>query len=212
MQCEPSAKRAIAFIDGQNLFKAAEEAFDVEYPNFDPTLLSLHICELHGWNLREVRFYTGSPPIDRDPFWHTFWAKKLAQMGKQGVVVFNRQLRYQKREIRFGHGGSIEAEIPVEKGIDVRIAIDVIRSALRDTFDVAVLFSQDQDLSEAVDEVKLIGTEHDRWIQVASAFPTSPKRQKSASRGINKTKWIPFDRALYDRCLDRRDYRPPRKL
>jgi uncharacterized LabA/DUF88 family protein len=35
-----------------------------------------------------------------------------------------------------------------EKGIDVRIAIDVIRLAHRNAYDVALLFSQDQDLSE----------------------------------------------------------------
>jgi uncharacterized LabA/DUF88 family protein len=35
-----------------------------------------------------------------------------------------------------------------EKGIDVRNAIDVIRMAHRAEYDIAILFSQDQDLSE----------------------------------------------------------------
>jgi uncharacterized LabA/DUF88 family protein len=35
-----------------------------------------------------------------------------------------------------------------EKGVDVRIALDVIRLAHRAEYDVALLFSQDQDLSE----------------------------------------------------------------
>jgi hypothetical protein len=45
----------------------------------------------------------------------------------------------------------------------------------------------------------------DRWIKIASAFPVSPAA--SNRRGINSTDWIPIDRALYDQCLDRRDYR-----
>jgi len=62
---EPQNKRAIAFLDGQNLFKAAKEAFDREYPDFDPTLLALRVCEARGWHLHGVQFYTGVPPMDR---------------------------------------------------------------------------------------------------------------------------------------------------
>lgn len=207
---EPKFKRVIAFIDGQNLFRAAKEAFGSRHPDFDPSLLAANVCDTQGWSLEAVRFYTGVPPADRDPFWHVFWSRKLAQMGKQGVRVFSRPLRYQRREFRFGHGGSFEAELPVEKGVDVRIAIDVIRLAIRASYEVALIFSQDQDLSEVADEVKLIGQEQNRWLRVASAFPTSPARPKHALRGINHTQWIKIDQALYDRCRDYRDYRPPR--
>ena len=37
-----------------------------------------------------------------------------------------------------------------------------------------MIFSQDQDLSEAADEVRLIAREQGRWIKLASAFPFSP--------------------------------------
>ncbi|MDW8031906.1 MAG: NYN domain-containing protein, partial [Candidatus Bipolaricaulota bacterium] len=93
-----------------------------------------------------------------------------------------------------------------EKGIDVRIAIDVIRLAHRNEYDVALIFSQDQDLSEVAEEVGTIAREQHRWIKVASAFPISPTSRNR--RGIEKTDWIPIDRATYDACLDRRDYRP----
>ena len=36
---EPAIKRAIAFVDGQNLFYAAKEAFGYSYPNYDPDSL-----------------------------------------------------------------------------------------------------------------------------------------------------------------------------
>ena len=46
-----------------------------------------------------------------------------------------------------------------------------------------------------------------RWIKIASAYPKNTS-QKHLNRGINKTDWIPFEKALYDTCLDPRDYRP----
>ena len=86
-----------------------------------------------------------------------------------------------------------------------KIAIDVIRMAHSRDYDVAVIFSQDQDLSEVADEVRIIAKEQNRWIKVASAFPVSPAVGKT--RGINKTDWIRIDRAIYDSCIDPRDYR-----
>jgi hypothetical protein len=71
---------------------------------------------------------------------------------------------------------------------------------------VAVIFSQDQDLSEVAEEIRTIAQEQDRWIKIVSAFPFSPTSRNR--RGIEKTDWIRIDRALYGACLDRRDYRP----
>jgi len=71
--------------------------------------------------------------------------------------------------------------------------------------DVALIFSQDQDLSEVPDEVREISMQENRWIKVACAFPTSPTCANK--RGINGTEWIRIDRATYDACLDTRDYR-----
>ena len=90
--------------------------------------------------------------------------------------------------------------------MDVRIAIDVIRLAFRREYDVALIFSQDQDLSEAAQEIRVIAREQQRWIKVASAFPVSPT--STNRRGINSTDWILIDRATYEACIDARDYRP----
>ncbi len=40
MRVEPATKRAVAFIDGQNLFHAAREAFGYTYPNYDVMALA----------------------------------------------------------------------------------------------------------------------------------------------------------------------------
>ena len=87
-----------------------------------------------------------------------------------------------------------------EQGIDVRIAL-----AHRREYEVALVFSQDQDLSEAAEEIRAIAQEQGRWIKITSAFPRSPPARNC--RGINKTGWIRIDRARYAQCLDRPDYR-----
>jgi len=89
------------------------------------------------------------------------------------------------------------------------LALDVIALAHRREYDVALVMSQDQDLSEVAEEIRTIAREQRRWLKIASAFPQSPTSRNR--RGINKTDWIRIDRAFYDQCLDRRDYRRKRK-
>jgi uncharacterized LabA/DUF88 family protein len=208
MPTEPPEKRAVVFIDGQNLFHGVREAFGYTYPNYDVVALAGRLCQRHGWTLTRTRFYTGIPERIDNAFWHDFWSAKLAVMGRQEVHVFSRPLRYRNRVVRLPDGTTHAILTGEEKGIDVRLALDVIRLAHRREFDVAVLVSQDQDLSEVAQEIRVIAREQDRWIKVASAFPLSPTTRNR--RGIDRTDWIPIDRALYDVCLDRRDYRPPR--
>lgn len=206
MLAEPATKRAVTFVDGQNLFHSARESFGYTYPNFDVLPLSKAICETAGWNLVEARFYTGVPDVIDDAKWNHFWSGKLAVMGKQGVKVFSRSLRYRNRTIQLPDGSSHSFLVGEEKGIDVRIALDVIHTAHRQRFDVAVILSQDQDLSEVAEEIRQIAREQNRWIKIASAFPFSPTTRNR--RGINKTDWIRIDRATYDACVDRRNYWP----
>ena len=133
-------------------------------------------------------------------------AAKLLHMSRQGIYTFTRSLRYRNQVVNLPDGSQHTFLAAEEKGIDVRIAIDVIRMAHRNDYDVALIFSQDQDLSEVAAEVRVISQEQNRWIKVASAFPVSPTARNK--RGINSTDWIPIDRAMYDTCLDPRDYRP----
>lgn len=206
MPLEPTDKRTIAFIDGQNLYHAAREAFGYSYPNYDVQALARAVCDSQGWQLEQARFYTGVPDASDNVFWHAFWVGKLAVMGRQGVHVYTRPLRYRNRRVRLPDGSWHSFLAGEEKGIDVRIALDVIRLAHQRDYDVALVFSQDQDLSEVAEEVRVIAREQDRWIKIASAFPDSPAARNR--RGVNKTDWIRIDRATYDGCLDRRDYRP----
>jgi uncharacterized LabA/DUF88 family protein len=205
---EPITKRAIAFFDGQNLFHAARTAFGYTYPNYDPLTLAAAVADAHRWTLSETRFYTGVPSIEDDRFWNQFWTNKLAWLGRRGATVYSRSLVYRNRVIRLPDGSEHSYLSGEEKGIDVRIAIDVSSLAWQNAYDVAVIFSQDQDLSEVAREIRDIARRQDRWIKVASAFPASPAAPNR--KGINWTDWIRIERATYDACRDPRDYRPKR--
>ena len=209
MPPEPAVKRAVAFFDGQALFHAAKKAFGYPYPNYDPKALADRIASARDWRLTEAFFYTGIPDPTDNPFWNHFWTAKLAVLGTRGVQTFSRSLRYRNQTVRLPNGNATTILVGQEKGIDIRIALDVVRLARENRYDVALIFSQDQDLSEAADEVKAISIGQGRWIKVACAFPSSPTSENR--RGINGTEWIKIDRATYDSCLDRNDYRPKKK-
>ena len=192
MPAEPAVKRAAAFVDGQNLYHQAKQAFGYHYPNYDPLTLTRTVCDLRGWVVVATHFYTGIPRPRESEFWNAFWMKKLAVMGTRGASVYSRPLR----------GGK-------EKGIDVRIALDSVRAARNNACDVVLIFSQDQDLSEAAREIRRISIEQRRWIRVASAYPDSGMARNR--RGIDRTEWIRIDRSTYDSCIDPNDYRPAEK-
>lgn len=205
MPSEPPNKRTIAFIDGQNLYHSVRESFGYTYPNYDVLALSRTICQSKSWELSQVRFYTGIPDRNDDPFWNYFWVAKLRVLSWQKVYTYSRPLRYRNRIVKLPDGTEHSYLAGEEKGIDVRIAIDIIRMAHHKEYDVALIFSQDQDLSEVASEIRTIAREQNRWIKVACAFPFSPTTRNR--RGIEKTDWVYIDRATYDACIDRRDYR-----
>lgn len=159
MPPEPSLKRTIAFIDGQNLFYAAKKAYGYPYPNYDPKKLATNIASAHGWTLTETFFYTGIPDVTDSAFWNHFWTAKLAVMGTRGIKTFSRSLRYRNQTIRHSDGTATTILVGQEKGIDIRIALDVVRMARENRYDVALIFSQDQDLSEVADEVRAISVQ-----------------------------------------------------
>jgi len=203
---EPVQKRAIAFIDGQNLFHHAKAAFGYTYPNYDVLVLARAGCSSRDWDLAQCRFYTGIPDANEDPSRNRFWVNKTAQMGRVGVEVITRPVRYRNKTVRLPDGSTYTFLAGEEKGIDVRIALDVLAGAINDHYDVGIIFSQDQDLSEVALEIRTISKQQDRWIKVACAFPDSPTA--SNRRGINNTDWIRIDRITYQRCIDPKDYRP----
>jgi uncharacterized LabA/DUF88 family protein len=207
MPIEPAKKRVVAFIDGQNLFYGAKKAFGYSYPNYDIKKLCEGVASFHSaWNIEQIRFYTGVPDGNREPEALQFWNAKLASMGRLKIHTYKRVLKYRTEDILLPDGTTHSFPIRQEKGIDVRLALDIVRLALDKVYDVGLIFSQDQDLSEVADEIKTISSAQNRWISLTSAFPLS--NFSTNKRGINRTSWFTIDQALYDSCIDHTDYRP----
>src|SRR5450756_2249784 len=147
MNAGPRAKRAIAFFDGQNLFAAARDAFGFTTASHGVPRLARAVALQRGWDLTQVRFYTGIPERRDNPRLHYHWTSRLRRMRAEGVVVTARPLRRRRRRARLNDGAAVEPT------------------------DVVLLFSQDQDFAELADEVRAIAREQQRWLKIASAYP-----------------------------------------
>lgn len=147
-------KRVAVFIDWQNTWHAAREAFGWtafpnEYGNYSPLSLAELLAEGHGRGSRgqlvRVNIHRGLPSNARDPQGYGA-VRRQAQAwiaeNPELIVPRLRPLRY------YGE----EAE-PREKGVDVDMAIEAVRFVLEDRCDVAVLFSHDTDLIPAIDAI-----------------------------------------------------------
>jgi uncharacterized LabA/DUF88 family protein len=213
MPVEPSTKNVMAFFDGQNLYRHAKDAFGYHHPNYDPVKLHKAICAKQGWRPTLTRFYTGVPSQIESPMWAAYWSNRVLALKRVGVSVTTRPIRYHKEKVVDHNGDPVLNDdgtqkvitVPHEKGIDVRLALDLVSLARKKQFDIALIFSQDQDLQEVVQEIWDIAKEQDRWIKVACAFPSGSNA--SSERGIDKTEWYRMDKAFYDQHLDPRDYR-----
>jgi len=190
----------------KNLFLQSKEAFGYRFPNYNIEHWRAKLVNRKDGSSPRRGFNTGIHDATANPFWNAFWVNKTTQMGQTGVKVVTRKLRYRNKTVRLPDGTEYTFPTAEEKGIDVRIALDVIAGARNRLYDVAIVFSQDQDLAEVASEIRSIAKEQGRWIKIVCAFPDSPTAHNR--RGINNTDWIRIDRAMYDRCIDPRDYRP----
>ncbi len=140
-----SVARIAVFIDYQNCYGAAREAFHdpkhdpVQWGNIRPKALALLLAGKGGRHsdLAYVGVYICLPDATLDPQTNRARLKQIAAWEAAGVRVVSRPLRYPPKWSR---------ERPEEKGIDVKLAIDAVMMAVRDQYDIAILASTDTDL------------------------------------------------------------------
>ena len=209
----PRRPVAYAYFDTQNLFKSLHEAWGVSYNEYDPRKLATAIAEKRGWEIAEIYFYTGVPDGTRRRRLANFWGNKIPALRGDGVNVFARGLKYDSHAVECPkcHGTGIRCdvcgplasiEMPREKTIDVRIALDLVLHAQASLYDAAILFSQDQDLQEAVVEAKNTTVQHERQVTFVSAFPQGVSNWKAITYCSPEI----FSRALYEPCIDPNRY------
>lgn len=149
------SQRVVLFLDYQNIYRRAREAFfthEVD-PHFRGQISPIALGELlvkRSPFIRElsaVRIYRGLPSNDRDPIGYSAARRQINswQMNPR-VQVITHSLRYPKG---WPHSHQ-QGEKPVEKGIDVSLAIDFVAMAVRDEYDIGILFSMDSDLKPAL--------------------------------------------------------------
>ncbi len=178
--------RVLAFIDGQNAYKACERLYG--HGPTHPILLG--DCLRDNRKLVGVRYYSGVPNPNIDPDGRKRSDLRHNLMRRTGVTVIPRQLRY-RWEWGFdrsalpdpmkNQGSTHQTTVKPfqrarEKGIDLSIGLDVIELALGGYMDVAVILSSDTDLCEAARAVHQATIAAGARVSVEAALFTDAKK------------------------------------
>lgn len=206
--------RLRVFIDYQNAYMRAREAFGDESTKYDYTFGQIYPRRL-GVLLRQraeeagklrtldqVRVYRGEPDAQRNPTGQAACQRQLRfWSAQQSVEVFTRPLNY--RATRWANNKPVEWEVR-EKGIDVMLAVDMVMGAIRDEYDVAILMSADTDLLPAAEAVIDAG----KWIEFAAWRPDVG--YASHLRIDGRRTWCHhLQRKDFERLADPTDYTKP---
>ncbi|MCK4781323.1 NYN domain-containing protein [Candidatus Parcubacteria bacterium] len=142
-------KKVFVFIDGGNFyFKLKELNFRLD-KKF--SLLNFQFKKFAEWliqpnNLIEIRYYIGAIKRKRNnPKSEQLYASQQKLIGK---------LQQQNIAITLGQIIQHPDKSYHEKGVDVRLAVEMIRFARQNKYDTAYLISSDTDLVPAVEEVQ----------------------------------------------------------
>lgn len=139
-----SIDRAMLFIDGGNLYHSLRthcSRIDLDYGKF--------VGKLVG-ERRLVRAYYYGARVDQSKQQQAFQAQQ------QFLDYLGRVPRLETRMGRLVYRNWPGAA-PAEKGVDIKIATDMLLHAARNTYDVAILVSGDTDFVDMVQGVKDLG-------------------------------------------------------
>lgn len=156
-----AAGRVALFIDYQNVYMGAREAFFPEGAHHwcgqvRPGRLGVKLTGVGDDRRRlvAVRVYRGQPSQTRDT---------------KAARAFGRQVNAWKQEVLttpVTRPLNYRTNPPREKGIDVQLAVDFVAGAIRDEYDVGIIFSGDTDLLPALELVAAL--KGDSAIEVAA--------------------------------------------
>lgn len=157
----PELDRLAVFIDYQNAYRGARQAFGVDDDHyvvgqFDPYKLAKLIGARHpnypGAKLRrlvQVQMYSGMPSSTKNPKGYAAARKQINRWRASGASKPRLEVCTRPLDYRTGR--------PREKGIDVMLALDLAFGAANGDFDVVVLFSGDSDLLPALERAHAAG-------------------------------------------------------
>jgi uncharacterized LabA/DUF88 family protein len=150
-----AGRRVAVFIDFQNCYECARKAFHKpgdsgRLGNCDPIKLAQLLAAKAGRSheLAYVGVYCGLPNQYRDAKTHAARTTQIAAWRKGGATVFTRPLQY------------LKGMPPREKGVDVKMAVDIVMNAVEGVYDTAIVASCDSDLSPAIEALLELKTMH----------------------------------------------------
>ena len=193
------ADRVVVYIDAQNTYKGARDAFFAGRAHFtdgqfDPLKVGMLLLQRTvagvAPELKQVRVYSGRPDARKQPKANRAHLRQCAGWESKGVYVLGRPLRYPR---------DFPASKPQEKGTDVELAIDLVTHSISRYFDVGIVFSTDQDLRPALE-----------W--VARQSNPGPRVELAAWRSPRSNRRIPVDAPVAVPChwFDHADYQTVR--
>ena len=203
--------RVAVFIDYQNLYHGAREAFGD--PKRDPPTLGhvrphrlgLLLKQLGedvdpGRELCAITVYRGQPgPKSHRNLRSAFDRQVAAWRALPLVTVKTRPLRYQPTEWSLGRPSRWRGQ---EKGIDVLIALDIAIGARDNCYDVAVVASADSDLIPAIE----VALDEDKRVETATWFSPTLSRRPLTVAGRHMWNHR-LDRQRFEHVRDDTDYR-----
>ncbi len=138
------AERVAVFIDGSNLYHSLKQQFGKASVDFEKLCAKL----VGGRLLFRVYYYNA--PLDQGK-------GRERYRDQQKFFASLHSVRY--LELRMGHlvYRNWPNEPPYEKGIDVKLATDMLVHGFRQNYDTVVLVSGDNDFSDALQAVKDMG-------------------------------------------------------
>jgi len=151
----PSPERVAIFIDGSNFYHGLRAMFQrttVDFGKFSERLCS---------GRKHVRTYYYIVPLNQkeNPQAYSQQQKFFAYLDK--VPYLERRLGRlvrRQQQLQCPHcNKTFDREFHLEKGVDVKIAMDMLDMAVKKIYDVAVLVSGDGDFSNAIRAVKELG-------------------------------------------------------
>ena len=172
-------KKAIVFVDANNWYHNVKKLFNPS--QVDITKLADFLCQVKKYDLLEVRWYASTPSIaDGESMYYRHMAF-LQALEKKGVKVVTRKLQrlsnkevLQKKRQTIDNLDLCENCKPLiesvfldfgdlkkkEKGVDVWVAIDMIRKAvIEKECEVCILISGDADFVPALHLIQSQGKE-----------------------------------------------------
>ncbi len=170
---------AVVFVDANNWYHNVKKFIDPS--EVDILKVAKFLCEVKKYNLVGVRWYASTPSIaDGERMYYKHMAF-LQHLEKKGIKVITRKLqRISNKEIQKKRRDTIDnldlcdhcrplvesvfldlADLKKkEKGIDVWVAIDMIKESVIDkNCDVCILISGDADFTPALSLIKSHGKE-----------------------------------------------------